>query len=792
MTNRDKYAGIFFLSFSLLLFELTLIRVYSVTLFYHFAFMAISVAMLGLSAAGLTVHLSPDSFPIKKDREWSSRWGTAFALTLIASLWVVFRIPVNAYLPPDQIAGKLILIYLLSAIPFYFAGLVISGLFASYPKEAGSLYAWDLIGAGLGAIIIIPLMNVVGGESAPIFISVGGLAAVYFFAGKRFRLIVLGLLTVMLVLGFVNQKVGLLKIKFTKGSPVENMDVRYNKWNSFSKVTVIPFRPAANEVYTWCPSPNFPLPVGMVHMGMMVDDGSSSPIVPFDGKNLEAVEYLKYDLTSLCHRMQGDGYTLIIGCGGGRDVLTGLLFDAKHIDAVDINPLVFDAMNNEISDFCGSIYRHDKVDWFAVEGRAFARRNPNRYDLIQVAMIDTWAATTAGAYSLSENTLYTVQAYRDYIHALKPGGMLSFTRFFFKPPRQTLRLVSVFLEAAKNEGIKNPEDCILVGMYGSLGTVLFKIEPFTAGEIEKFKNSLNELGFNLVYSPDSRPDPYFRSLISMTDKTDFYDKYVYDMSPTTDDKPFFFNMLKVKDFLKAFEIKEGLKFNYYATYTLLVLLIISIIATIAVLIIPTLVKGGSPIKGAGNKQLLLYFICIGLSYIMIEVALLQRFVLLLEHPARAASGVIAGMLISSGVGSMIWEKIRENRRQKVLKSAFLIIGIGLLIHITVGWSLIHGVIHLNIFLKVLISAVLIVPLGIAMGIPLPAGLTAVSESNRDIVAWCWALNGAASVIASSLGVTIAMGYGFKYVLIVSLVFYVFAFMLMKYHSVKRLNAIQMG
>ncbi len=789
MTNRDKYAGIFFLSLSLLLFELTLIRVYSVTLFYHFAFMAISVAMLGISAAGLTVHLSPSSFQKQRDQIWSGRWGIAFSLSLVVSLWIVFRIPVNAYLPPDQIAGKLILIYVLSAIPFYFAGLVISGLFASYPNQAGSLYAWDLIGAGLGAIIILPLMNIVGGESAAIFISVLGLVATYYFTGKRLRYIVIGLLAVMIVAGFVNGKVGLLSIKYAKGSPVRNMDVRYNKWNSFSKVTVIPFRPTENEVYTWCPSPNYPLPSRMEHMGMMVDDGSSSPIVPFDGENLESVEYLKYDLTSMCHRMKGDGNTLIIGCGGGRDVLTGLLFGAQHIDAVDVNPLVFDAMNNEIADFCGSLYRHDKVSWFAEEGRAFARRNPEKYDLVQIAMIDTWAATTAGAYSLSENTLYTVQAYRDYIHALKPDGIFSFTRFFFKPPRQSLRLVSVFLEAAEEEGIDNPEECILVGMYGSLGTVLLKNEPFTLEEIEQFRMDLIDMGFKLVYSPDSRPDPYFRNLISTEHKTEFYDKYVYDMSPTTDDRPFFFNMLKVKDFLKAFEIKEGLKFNYYATYTLLVLLIISILATIAVLIIPTMVKGGKPLGGSGNFSLLIYFICIGLSYIMIEVALLQRFVLLLEHPARAASGVIAGMLIASGIGSLIWSKIPESSRNRLFKLAFVLIGLGLLIHIIFGWSLIHSSMHLNMFVKILIAIVTICPLGIAMGIPLPAGITVAGKNSQSIVAWCWALNGAASVIASSLGVTIAMGYGFRYVLITGLVFYSGAFVLMSFYSSKKLRSI---
>lgn len=770
------YQGIFLLSMSLLIFELTLIRVYSAILFYHFAFMAISVAMLGLAAGALTVHFYPHKFTRENAETWSGRWSTAFGISIFISLWIVFRIPVNAYLSPDMIAGKLIAIYFLSAVPFYFAGIVITALFSSYPEHAGTLYAWDLIGAGVGAVIILPLINIAGGETVGLVVAALALLSSAFLTGGRRKAILVMFIAALLMIGS-NSKIGWLKILYSKGQSLKSLDVRYNRWNSFSRIMVIPFRPGTEAVYTWCPSPNYPLPV-MEHMSLMIDDGAATPVLPFDGKDLKPIEYLKYDLTSLCHRLKGDGNTLVIGSGGGRDVLTALMFDAQKVDAVDINPLIFEAMNGPIAEFSGSLYRHPKVQYHIAEGRAFARRHPETYDLIQIAMIDTWAATTAGAYSLSENTLYTVEAFRDYMHALKPDGIFSFTRFFLRPPRQALRLTSLFLEAAKQEGIDHPEQCIMVAMYESLATLVFKNEPFTADEIKKFTDDVADLGFFIVYTPAERPDPFFNALIGMPDKEVFYRKYTYNMRPSTDDQPFFFNMLKMKDFMKVFDLREGQKFNYYATYTLIVILIFSLISTLITLVLPSIIKAESLPVFQQNWKLLLYFIGIGLAYIMIEVSLLQRFILFLEHPAYSASGVVACLLISSGLGSMFWGRISGVMRKRVFSLAFVVIGIGLLFQIILGSTLIHMVIHLPLVVKVLFVVLMIIPLGVVMGIPLPAGITFAGKSGSGTVAWCWALNGSASVVASSLAVTIAMSKGFIMVLIVSAFCYLAAYLFM--------------
>ncbi len=767
MNLRRIYFGIFILSFSLLLFELTLIRIYSAT------------------------HLMPQRFSFDNIGIWAGRWSAAYAVSIILALWIVFRIPVNAYFAPNQVAWKLTVIYILSAVPFYFAGLVISGLFAALPQRIGGLYAWDLIGAGLGAVMMLLLMNYAGGESAGIYIAATGFVASALLSDKKRWKLPIILSVIALILGITNPSVGWLRILYTKGQPLKGLDIRYNRWNSFSRIMAIPFRPGTETAYTWAPSPNYPLPI-MPHFSIMIDDGASTPVLPFDGKDLTPIEYVKYDLTALGHRLHGYGETLVIGSGGGRDVLVGLMLGAKRVDAVDINPLIFDAMNGPLAPFNGNLFRHPKVKGIVAEGRAFARRHPGSYDLLQVAMIDTWAATVAGAYSLSENTLYTVEAFEDYLNALKPGGILTFTRFFLYPPRQALRLVSIFLETADRMGIENPENCILVARFESLATLLFKREPFTEAEINKFKADLDDLGFDLIYAPDERPDKVFRTLIEIDDRTKFYRMYPFDITPADDNCPFFFNMLKMKDFLRVFELREGQKFNYYATYTLIVVLIISILATLLVLILPVLLKGGATIKFSGRWGLLLYFISLGLAYIMIEIALLQRFVLLLEHPAYAASGVVAGLLVSSGLGSMVWGRTDPVSRRRLLQIAFAFIGLALLFQVIFGSLVIHGLIHLSIFLKVLVAIVMIVPMGFAMGIPLPAGISVAGGRGSSTVAWCWALNGAASVVASSLAVALAMAYGFATVLGFAIVSYFSAYMLMMLIVLKRGGMLSMN
>ncbi|MFN3820843.1 MAG: hypothetical protein ACK4OO_00795, partial [bacterium] len=428
-------------------------------------------------------------------------------------------------------------------------------------------------------------------------------------------------------------------------------------------------------------------------------------------------------------------------------------------------------MNTSLARFSGHLYSHPKVRPVVAEGRSWARRNPKTYDLIQVAMIDTWAATIAGAYALTENSLYTVEAFKDFLRALKPGGLLTFTRFFFNPPRQALRLASIYVQAAEELGIPDPAANILVARYESLATLIFKAEPFTRQEIQKFNEDLTELGFELVYTPIQRVNPYFKALLEAQDREEFFRKYPFDITPTTDERPFFFNILKIKDFLRVFEIREGQKFNYYATYLLLLVLILSLGITGLIILIPNVLIEDS-VKSKPPLVLLLYFVLIGLGFIATETAIIQRFVLLLENPLSASGAVLAGLLVSSGVGSYLyWRKGSPVNNTGVVRVWFFL-GLFLAVHAFCGSFIIRQALNLPMNAKLVLAVILITPLGLFMGIPMPMGLRLADRWGGGVVAWCWAINGAASVVASPLAVAVAIAYGFGAVLKWSLVFYI--------------------
>ncbi|MFN3821233.1 MAG: hypothetical protein ACK4OO_02775, partial [bacterium] len=277
----DRAFGIFFLSAAIILFELSLIRIYSVILFYHFAFMAVSVAMLGLAIAGLVVYKLPHRFTSERLPKWASFWTSLFALSLPIVLNIVFRIRVNPYLSPPDIATQLTAIYLLSTIPFIFAGVVVCGLFVTAGQEVGCIYGGDLAGAGLGALSIIPLIRAVGGESVVWYVSALAFTGAFFFTTVPRRPLFLMLSAMMIGFGLTNPLFGWVKIIYSKTYRLEQLEIHYNRWNAFSRVMAIPFRPGTDAAYTWAPSPRYPLPQ-VEHLSLMFDDGAASPVIPFD------------------------------------------------------------------------------------------------------------------------------------------------------------------------------------------------------------------------------------------------------------------------------------------------------------------------------------------------------------------------------------------------------------------------------------------------------------------------------------------------------------------------------
>src|SRR5215471_13193024 len=545
--------------------ELSLTRIFSVTMYYHFAFMAISIALFGLSASGVYAFLMRERW---RNRALSVLLGDhalAYAAVTAVALALLVRIRVGLTYTPSNIA-LMSAMYIVSALPFFLGGATISIAIARLSANVSSVYASDLLGAGAGCLLLMPALNTLGAPGAIVTSGLLGIAAtVCFTAGDSHRQtrhrIFAGPLEfpiagAIAVIALAAAALGAFHLGSTKGH--ENHPVLFSKWNSFSRIGVY------DQPYgAWSLSDRYtgPLPASRL---MDIDSAAGTQILKFDG-DLRTVAYLQYELTALGYRLFGtpvsDSVTdspakgeggfdaLVIGTGGGRDLLSALVFGASSIDGVEINPIIVnDVMRDRFREYSGGVYDHPNLHVFVEDGRSFVRRSTKHYDIIQASLVDTWAATAAGAYALSENSLYTTEAFEDYLDHLTDRGVLSISRWVF----DGLRLISLAQEAGARRGW-DPADRLAIVQQDKVATFLLKKTPFSPAEIDTIAKAASDLGFAVLYLPgrvtphydDSRDD--YSRLLHAPDRRAFYAQYPLDVTPTTDDRPFFFNTTKLRN-----------------------------------------------------------------------------------------------------------------------------------------------------------------------------------------------------------------------------------------------------
>ncbi|HEX6881298.1 MAG TPA: hypothetical protein VF135_13090, partial [Terriglobales bacterium] len=490
----------------------------------------------------------------------------------------------------------------------------------------------------------------------------------------------------------------------------------------------------------------------------------------------------------------------IIGPGGGEDVLRAVANGSKNVTGAEINPAIAnDIMRGRYADFSFHLYERPEVHIHVSDGRTFVRQSHDKYDVVQMTLVDTWASTAAGAFALSENNLYTKQAFREYFDHLKPDGMIAITRWEFKSPREALRVVSNAMSVLQDMGVKDVTQHFIIVSDGQLNEdgrpvlVLAKKSPFSYQEeytvlrhLEQYKN------LALIYSPSdhTRPagvhpvDPSLRwnpftALIISRDPVGFAQKYEYNVSPVTDDAPFFFFTLKLKQLVSHSPLEKGIDWKVnLGVLVLFVLLGISILAVLAFLVLPMALH--APAKGESPWRLL-FFIAIGLGYILVEITFIQRFVLFLGHPVYALTVVIFLMLLSSGAGSLVSRRFLLEPQRVWYANA--IIAAVAFIYVAALPAILPALVGLAFPLKLAISALLIVPIGFVMGMPFPTGLRAMaggygisdaefgSASDGSRVEWAWALNAASSVLGSVLAMFLAIEWGLRLTLVAAAVCY---------------------
>jgi len=780
------FAGIFLVSFATLLLELTLIRVLAVASWYHFGFLVISMALLAFGASGVTLSL----WSGLRERASLDRTLTVlslgFGLTTIASFWLMQHIPFHPFsllLDWRQLLSTPVY-YLAIAAPFFCSGLVIALLFTRFSADVNKLYAADLLGAGIGCVSIVFIIPRFGGAGSVTIAAVFGfMAAVVFGLSQAKRLAAAGIALGILAFGFafIADRVLPISVDSQKHHPLQPYDRMpiYTAWNTFSRV----------DVYQLSAKPEAELPDP--GYGVFIDAGAVGTAIPDLSGGVRA-----YLARSQGYRPSGITYlngrprrVLIIGSGAGREVLEALYFKASSITAVEINPVINDIVTTRMRSNWGDLFEQPEVQLVTGDGRSFVRRSKEKYDAIIAIQTFNAAGLASGALGLSETYVLTREAFGDYLDHLTPDGILLITRGTSRIPR----LFATAREVFDERGLGSPAAHLFAfrgpmapfGTGQSLSGFMLKNSPFTVDEIrtitERLKASKGQTWTGegkapdpeIFYSPFGAPHNWYQSLLydlaAGPDLKKIYATSSMQLAPVTDDAPFFehvvrWTSLRPANFLSVFTAGKYKSDDEQpvAEITLVVLLFqVSLVAALLI-VWPMWRFSRQGLRTPGRLAFLTYFAGLGLGFIMIEIVLLQRFTLFLGQPIFTFAVVLTTLLVSTGIGAYIAGRSHQGHRRLLLwvVTAILVMLFATAVSTSVVFSTALG---LSLPWRIVITTVVVAPLGILLGMPFPIGLRIVSEEAQPLVAWGWAVNGFFTVIGSVIGLMLGMGVGFRVV-----------------------------
>jgi hypothetical protein len=765
------YLGLFLIAFSGLSLEIALVRLLSVTTWYHLAFFAISTAMLGMTAGATRVFLNPKAFT--KDNLERSLWISCihYSLSIPVTLLLLCLIPLSLFKSAMSIFALVITTFA-CALPYYFAGTVVSAVLTKCNLPMGRLYASDLIGASMGCIFVLGGLELIDAPSLILLCGcIGAISAVCFGWSKSLRRnsrIDVALVAVFLLAGIANSLSSMgIRPVVVKGQNIETPeDYRVERWNSFSRVVVYEDDESnLRSPQYWGPSPFAPMD-RISQYRMNIDGDAATYIRKFGSK--QDIDHLRYDVTNIAYYVSRRGPVAIIGVGGGRDVQCALLFGQEHVVGIEINPIFIDLLKNEFRTFAGIADRSD-VTLVTAEARDYLSRKPEKYSLIQMSLIDTWAATGAGAFSLSENSLYTVEAWHIFLERLRDNGIFTVSRWH-SPEHigETGRVVSLAVTTLLDHGVETPSGHIALITAGKISTLLMSRQPFSREDVYKLANVCDEMGFAIILMPGrSSADRLLGSMVSSRSRSELSAVIAeadFNYSPPSNETPYFFNMLRLSKIGVALkETNVGVaRGNLIATFTLLGLLGTLFIVAIATVIFPLMFRKRRVIDIPVRKQTLwagaVYFSLIGAGFMLTEIALVQRLTVLLSHPMYALGILLFSLIASTGVGSLLSDKLPLTRKPWAyiypIITAGCLVGLKYLLR-----EILVSMIGSTVLMKIIVSIAMIFPMGILMGLFFPVGMRLAKSVSADETPWYWALNGIFGVLCSALAVFISIYIG---------------------------------
>jgi hypothetical protein len=800
--TRPLLAAIAVLSAGALASEILLTRLFSIIQWHHFAYMIISLALLGFGASGTLLTIAGEwlvrRFPLSFGAS-----ATLFGVSTYGCFVAAQGVPFNALeilWDPWQL-GALAAMYLLLMVPFLCAATCIALAFLRYRAQIDRLYAFDLAGAGAGSLgVVLLLLAAPPLYALKVVAACGPAAAALAWVGLRARP----------RWGVVVPVALLLLLLHPAGSGSRALDMSPYKPLSqtlrASGAEVVATRSSPLGLIQVVRSPHVPLRYAPglsltatsgppEQLAVFTDGDGLSAITRFDGR-LAPLAFLGAMTSAAPYHLLHAPGVLVLGAGGGMDVLQALYHGARRVDAVELNPQMVALVRDTFRDFAGDVYDRKDVQVHVAEARGFVSASRRHYDLIQVALLDSFSASSAGLYALAESHLYTVEALRAYLSRLKTGGVLALTRWVKLPPRDGIKLFATAVAALDELGVRDPGRHLAWLRGWSTSTLLIKNGPLSAADVAALREFAANRSFDVAYYPGmpareanrfNRLDrPYFYAAAKALlgpQRARFLRDYRFQVAPATDDRPYFFNYFKWSALpaIVALRTRGGVALFELGYLVLVATLVQAVLASLVLILLPLGVRQRLGSAGASPRGLrlrvLLYFLALGFAFLFLEIAFIQRFTLFLAHPLYAVAVVLAGFLLFAGLGSRFSARGRGAWGRGVLGPVAAIVVLGAA-YVVLTPVLFEGLIGLAAPIKIAITLALIAPLAFCMGMPFPRGLARLPEGAGDLVAWAWGINGCASVVGAVLGTLLAIHLGFAVVLWLALALYAGAALLL--------------
>ncbi len=786
--HTPPYLAVGLLSGAALAYEVLLTRLFAIIQWHHFAYMMISVAMLGWGAAGTLTAILREPL-MRHHRAVFSATAAVFGLSAVACFLIAQAIafnPLEAIWEPRQFL-RLGMVYLCLLIPFLAAALALCLAFSRFGAEAPRLYAADILGAGLGALGVIVLLMALPPQRALPVIGALGFAAAALNLGLRRRpawaLLALGGLLALLPGAWLQLKP--LEYKdLAQTLRIMGTRVVAERSGPLGSITVVaspqvPFRHAPGLSLAAAREPP-------EQLGVFVDGDGPMPVVRFNG-NLGPLAYLDGLTWALPYHLLTRPRVLILGAGGGETVLQALYHRARSVDAVEVNPQLVELVEGPLAGFSGRPYRQPGVRVHIAEARAFVAGSRAQYDLIQLALVDSFGASAAGLTALAEGYLYTVEALNTYLDRLAPGGLLAITRWVDLPPRDLVKLAAAAIAALEARGVTDPGAHLVLIRSWKTGTLLVGNKPFTQAQIERLRAFCHSRGFDADWYPgmpaaeanryNRLARPYFHEALQALlgpQRQAFMERYKYRITPASDDRPFHFHFFRWKSLPEWLWLRErgGVSLMEWGYPVLVATLIQAAVIGVALILLP-LVLAGQRLPRRGRAAVLGYFALLGLAFMFVEIAFIQRFMLFLGHPLYAVAVVLAGFLLFAGLGSRLAGRLAWEARRIVVGAAMVITGLALA-YLLLLPPVFHALAGLPDAGRIVVSLALIAPIALAMGMPFPIGLRQLANAAPAFIPWAWGINACVSVVAAVLATWLAMHLGFSAVVVLAVLGYLLA------------------